>query len=78
MFLMTHGTSPKEKKATPIISIYVKNGIELKPGDEIKGSSSADQVSVYHVEEIQESKPASLKGFTFMKVKSRWETRRLQ
>lgn len=78
VFLMTPGTSPKERIKNPDISVYVKNGKELKPGDEIKGSSSPELVSVYEVQEILESRPASLKGFTYMKVKTKWGSRKIQ
>lgn len=78
VFLMTHGTSPKERIENPIISIYVRGGNDLLPGDEIKGSSSSDFVSVYQIEEILESRPASLKGFTYMKVKTKWGSRKIQ
>jgi len=76
--LMTYPMTPKERKGTPAICIYVKDGFELNPGDEIKASGSSEQVSVYHIKEITETRPASLRGYTFIRAISEWELRSLK
>ncbi len=76
VFLLTHGCSPKERKANPEICIAVKNGNELAPGDEIKGNSSPEHISVYTIEEIKEKRPAAMPGYTFIRAISNWQLRK--
>jgi len=75
---MTFERSIKARKSNQEICIYAKNGTELNVGDEIKASGNNERVSVYHIQEITETRPANLKGYTFIRAISRWENRSLK
>lgn len=76
--LMSWPTSPAERKGSFEICLYVKKDFEINPTDEIKCSGAKETISVYTIVEVLEKRPATVKGFEFVRAQANWHSRKLK
>lgn len=70
--LMVWETNPAKRNKNNVIKFYLQKKTDIKEGDLIIGDYSEFGVSVYEVENIQDTKPGSIASKNYFTAKTKW------